>query len=173
MFVGDPDYTLGLWGELKRSAAYTGRLLRRCLLHPLMKVCLGLGLLFVLFFSALGPIAPGNKYTWTGAQMGRAHTIGVEMLAYAANHDGKFPDGNSSTEVFQKLLDQGYIYDPGIFYFRLPGKRKAISGKTLKPENVCYDITASIDTNDSDFLPVVFMTGFKVIYTAGSTAHTT
>ena len=149
---------------------YTGRLVR-----PLVKVCFGLGVLFVLFFFSLGPIAPGNKYTWAGAQMGRAHEIGYLMLCYAANHNGKFPDGNSSTEVFQKLLDAGGSYgypdvDSTIFYVPLSGKIRPVAGQKLKPENVCWDVTFCMDSSSSDLLPLVFLTGYKVTYVPGGTA---
>jgi hypothetical protein len=53
---------------------------------------------------------------------------------------------------------------PTIFYIPLPGKIKPIAGQKLKPENVCWDITAGIESNDSDSLPVLFMTGYRVNY---------
>ena len=84
------------------------------------------------------------------------------MVSYAADHDGKFPDGNTSTEVFQKLIDENYGNDPTIFYIPLPGKTKPLAGQKLKPENVCWDVTSGLDQNSPDELPVIFMTGYLV-----------
>jgi hypothetical protein len=95
------------------------------------------------------------------------------MFQYAMDNDGKYPDGNSSTEVFQKLIDKNYCTDPTIFYIPLPGKIKPVAGQKLKPENVCFDVTSGGDFNafnSSDYLPVVFMTGYKVSYAPGGSA---
>jgi hypothetical protein len=73
-------------------------------------------------------------------------------------------------EVFQKLLDGAYITDPSIFYLPSPGKIKAQPGQKLKPENVCWDVTADIGPNDPDYLPVVFLTGYKITYSPGAAA---
>jgi hypothetical protein len=100
----------------------------------------------------------------------KARTIGLAMLQYSEDHGGKYPEGRSSTEVFQKLLDQGYIHDPKVFYLGLPSKSEGRQGEPIKAENVCYDVTDSIDNTDSDDLPVVFMTGFRVSYSPGSAA---
>jgi len=91
------------------------------------------------------------------------------MFQYAVDHNGAYPTGNSSTEVFQKLIDEKYITDPAIFYFSIPGKTKVISDK-LKPENVCWDVTVPIVENSPDGLPVVFLTGYKVTYASGASA---
>jgi hypothetical protein len=68
------------------------------------------------------------------------------------------------------LLDQNYASDPECFYFPMKGKIKPTSNK-LKPENVCYDVTNGIQADDSDFLPIVFATGFKIDYIPGGKAH--
>ena len=49
----------------------------------------------------------------------------------------------TSTEVFQKLLDEKYIADPSIFFLAMPGKVKATS-QTLTADNVCFDVTSGI-----------------------------
>jgi len=92
------------------------------------------------------------------------------LFSYATDNRGPYPDGASSTEVFQKLIDEGYCTDPGIFYLPMSGKTKALPGQRLKPENVCFDITGGATTSDSDFLPIVFTTGCKVNYAPGSAA---
>ena len=163
--MSEPEYTLGLWGELKRSAAYTGRLLR-----PLLKVCLVVGILVILFGVALTPPMTGIRYAAHNAWMQTAHQIGVCMFAYSNDNNQNYPDGNSSTEVFQKLLDGGYVTDPTIFYIPLSGKIKPVAGQKLKPENVCWDVTSGVDSSAPDRLPLVFMTGYKVTYAPGGSA---
>jgi hypothetical protein len=61
-------------------------------------------------------------------------------------------------------------FNKATFYIWLPGKFKGTPGQPLKPENVCYDVTDGVDANDSADLPIIFMTGFKVIYAPGSAA---
>ena len=92
------------------------------------------------------------------------------MFAYSNDNNQQYPDGQSSTEVFQKLLDGNYVTDPAVFYVPLPGKIKAVAGQKLKPENVCYDVTSGVDANSPDELPLVFMTGYKVNYVPGGAA---
>lgn len=100
-----------------------------------------------------------------------AKSIGLAMFQYALspNHGGSFPDGKTSTEVFQKLIDDGDLTDPKILYVPMPGKTPATSNH-LKPENVCWDVTGGVTANDDDDLPLVFLTGYKVIYQPGAEA---
>lgn len=128
-------------------------------------------MLFVLFGLALGPINRGGgiQLAQDSAWMQTSHTIGIMLFQYSTDN-GKYPEGKSSTEVFQKLIDEKYCSDPAIFYIPLPGKTKAQPGEKLKPENVCWDVTCCLNANDSDFLPVAFMTGYKITYTPGSPA---
>jgi hypothetical protein len=102
--------------------------------------------------------------------MQQGRQIGQMMFSYATDHYGNYPDGNSSAEVFQKLLDGGYATDPTIFYVPLPGKIKPVAGQKLKPENVCWDVTSGVDSHDPDLLPLVFLTGYKVTYAPGGSA---
>jgi hypothetical protein len=100
-----------------------------------------------------------------------AHVLDVVLAAYAKDHGGRYPDGANSTEVFQQLLDQGYISDPKIFYVPMAGKTQAPGDlKKLKPENVCWDVTGGVNASDSDRLPMVFLTGFHVTYSPGGGA---
>jgi len=96
-----------------------------------------------------------------------ALSLGTALNHYAADHDGKYLEGKSSTEIFQKLIDGNYITDPAVLYVDLPGKVKAAT-KTLQPENVCWDVTSNVDRNSSDMLPVVFLTGYQINYSAGA-----
>ncbi len=95
------------------------------------------------------------------------------MFSYSTDNianNNSYPDGNSSTEVFQKLLDGGYCSDPGVFYIPLSGKTPAKPGQKLKPENVCFDVTSGVASNAPDGIPLIFMTGYKVTYAPGGSA---
>lgn len=89
---------------------------------------------------------------------------------YANDHGGAYPDGQTSTEVFQKLLDEKYIFDPTVFYFPMKGKTKPV-GARLTADNVCFDVTGGATTKSSKFLPIVFTTGYNVTYAAGTPAE--
>ncbi len=100
-----------------------------------------------------------------------AHAIGLAMYSFANDNSQNYPDGKSSTEVFQQLVDGGYVTDPSIFYFPAPGKVKAEPGqKKLRPENVCWDVTGGLSSTDPGELPVLFLTGYRVSYTPGGAA---
>ncbi len=93
------------------------------------------------------------------------------MYSYANDNSQNYPDGKSSTEVFQQLLDGGYVTDPAIFYIPAAGKIKAEPGqKKLRPENVCWDVTGGLASTDPGELPVLFLTGYRVNYTPGGAA---
>jgi hypothetical protein len=97
--------------------------------------------------------------------------IQIALVTYSFEHDGKFPQGKSSTEVFQKLLDGGYISDATTFYYPLP-RRTGVQpdSKKLMPENVSFDVTDVAYDQIPDDFPVVFLSGFKVDYQAGAKA---
>lgn len=128
-----------------------------------------LGLL-LLFCIAVPPMVNGLKQAQENARMQQGRQIGQCLFSYATDHYGNYPDGKSSTEIFQKLLDGNYVTDPGIFYLPLSGKIKALPGQKLKPENVYFDVTCPVDSNSSDLLPLVFITGYRVTYSPGGTA---
>jgi hypothetical protein len=127
------------------------------------------GILFLVLMTRISMptrLIAEPENTW----LQQSHGIALAMFQYATDHDGNYPDGKSSTEAFQKLLDGGYVNDPGVFYVPLPGKRKAERGEKLKAENVCWDVTGGVSSNDPDEVPMVFMTGFKVHYAPGGAA---
>ena len=101
--------------------------------------------------------------------MESTRAIAVALGRYAAAHGGKYPEGSSSTEVFQKLLDGKYVIDPATFYLFMPGKAEP-TGLRLLPQNVCYDVTAGVDAASPDSLPVVFVTGFRLHYQPNGSA---
>jgi len=98
----------------------------------------------------------------------QARAISLMMLQYSIDNNA-YPEGKTSTEVFQKLLDGKYATDPAIFYFRMAGKTKPTSSK-LTPENVCFDVTSGAEPGSQDDVPLVFSTGYTLSYTAGASA---
>ncbi|MCE0498368.1 MAG: hypothetical protein LV481_10535 [Methylacidiphilales bacterium] len=118
-------------------------------------------------------IAPGLGHlprAFASLCVQQAHTITIAMSEYAYDHGGKYPAGNSSTAIFQKLLDGKYVTDPKLFYVPMAGKTEPISGQSLKPENVSWDITSGVDANSSEWTPLVFLTGYRVTYAPGTAA---
>jgi hypothetical protein len=127
----------------------------------------------VLAFVALvlfeHPACAQMQVARNNALMQQVHQIGVVMFSYACDNNGAYPTGNSSTEIFQKLIDGGYVTDPSLFYVKMPGKVAPTSNK-LKPENVCFDVTVAVDSKSSDMVPLVYLTGFKLSFTPDSSA---
>ena len=142
-----------------------------CLLAAIIVGCffVGLFVLSCLAGIALGPITNGILKAKENMSMQQARAIEIAMFSYANDNNGAYPDGKTSTEVFQKLIDGKYISDPGIFYVAMPGKTKATSN-TLTADNVCYDVTSGVTANSPDDLPLVFSTGYDVTYSAGASA---
>ena len=125
----------------------------------------------VLLLGILLPQNPsGIRMAQENAAVQQAHGLALAMFQYATDHEGNYPAGKNSTEVFQKLIDGRYITNVDPLYLPLPGKRKARPGNRLKPENVGWDITTPVDSNSPDRLPIIFMTGYKVNYTLDTVA---
>jgi len=80
-------------------------------------------------------IQHANSAALTSTYCQYSSDIGRSLDQYATDHNGKYPEGKSSTEIFQKLIDKGYVTDPSIFYCPLPGKIKA-EGKSRLRENL-------------------------------------
>ena len=128
-------------------------------------------LIILVLISAILPAIMGgglNSHQYN-PDMQNARSIGLLLFQYSIDHDNKYPTGKSSTEIFQKLIDEKYVNDPSIFYFKMPGKTKAASN-VLKPENVSWDVTAPLDANSPDQTPLVFMTGYRINYAPGGSA---
>ena len=137
--------------------------------------------LFIMLFSVMivvgflyGPVTRILEMRdYESSPLQTARIIGLSLYAYAADHNGHYPEGKTSTEVFQHLLDEEYVTDPQIFYasnVAMPGKTNPQNGH-LKPENVCWDVTCCVDASAPDTLPLVFLTGYKVTYQAGASAQ--
>jgi hypothetical protein len=134
--------------------------------------CLLIVVILFLLAGVLTPPFPGGiRHILPNAMMQTSRQIGVAMFAYANDNNQIYPDGKSSTEVFQKLLDGNYVTDPAIFYIPMPGKIKPVEGqKKLLPENISYDVTGGVDASSSDLLPLIYSTGYKVSFTPGAAA---
>jgi len=138
-----------------------------------------------LFFVAdrVAGMVPETKYTR------QAEKLAAVLNAYADDHDGKYPDGASSTEAFQKLVDAGYLTLPAagqLLYLPMPGKNKYefdltitdyLSGKQpppshrLKAENVCFDLIAPMTVDAARQVPsapLVISTGYRLSFEPGA-----
>lgn len=127
----------------------------------------------ILIGVALGPVGPSIKASSRNGMMQQARQIGQVLFSFSNDNTENghaYPDGKSSTEVFQMLLDKGYATDPALFYVPMQGKVKPEPGQKLKPENVCWDITGGVTPDDTEELPVVFATGYRVNYVPGAAA---
>ncbi len=129
-----------------------------------------LGLLVVVFGLVLGPVTANRERALETARMLQARDICLALFQYANDHGGNYPDGKSSTEIFQQLLDEKYAGGANLFYIPLPGKVAPVAGQKLKPENVSFDVTAGADAPAPAALPLVFMTGYRVTYVPGGAA---
>ena len=127
-----------------------------------------LGILILFFLLCTFPPHSGPRRILANKAIQTSRQIGLSLLAYSQNHGGKYPEGKSSTEVFQKLLDEKYVSDPNIFYSPLTDEVKPTTA--LKPENVSWDMTCCVDASSPDGVPVVFLTGYKITYHANASA---
>jgi hypothetical protein len=128
-------------------------------------------LLLAVLSAFFGPITASIAKARQSAGVQSVHYIGLALYSYANDNSQLYPTGTSSTEVFQKLLDGGYVTDPEIFFIAMPGKVQAVAGAKLKPENVCWDVTTPVDLSlGPKNLPVLFMTGYRVDYRPGGDA---
>ncbi len=108
----------------------------------------------------------GHEDAWVE----QARQVGTAIFDYAADNNENYPDGQTSTDVFQKLIDGRYISDPAQFFIAMDGKTQAVSGQRLKPENVCFDVTSGIDIGAPDTVPLVYLTGYRITYKPGASA---
>jgi hypothetical protein len=128
-----------------------------------------IGLVLYSLLDLFSPTTAGPESVTDATLISREIALG--LFAYSKDHGGNYPDGKSSTEVFQKLLDAHYVSRADIFYMPLPGKTNAgQDARQLKPENVCWDVTRGVTDQSSDTVPVVFLTGYKVTYQPSSSA---
>jgi hypothetical protein len=151
------------------------------------------GFLLLIVISVIVSPDPGSHvppgYSKSSAAMQQARAIYLLITAYADAHNGVYPTGNSSTEVFQKLVDENHmkptgksleevlhnvvgsdsVTDPAIFCLAMAGKSPATSTR-LRPENVCFDVTIPLGKSSPDEMPAVFVTGYKISYVSGGTA---
>ncbi len=131
---------------------------------------LAIGVFVLWTVRGLGPIAQVVDQEREARGIKQVQLIAAALNSYARDHHGAYPDGSTSTDVFQKLLDGKYVDDPKVFFTLLPAKIPADS-KQLEAQNVCFDFTAGASANSPGDLPLVFTTGYDVTYTAGSNAR--
>jgi hypothetical protein len=128
---------------------------------------------FLVCCCFVNPIAPGNgggRFP-ESSLVQTAHALGLAMYSFASDNNGHYPDGKSSTEVFQQLLDGGYVTDPHFLYVRMAGKVEPDAGqKKLRPENIGWDVTGGVTQSDSGTLPLLFLTGLRISYSPGASA---
>jgi archaellum component FlaG (FlaF/FlaG flagellin family) len=125
----------------------------------------------VLALFLLRPKTHISAMAQESSAMQTAYTIQLAMVQYARDHGGKYPDGKSSTEVFQKLIDGRYLNKPEVYFIDMPGKVRADASATrLSPENVGYDVTVSMTDNTPELVPSVFATGYRIKYKPGGSA---
>jgi hypothetical protein len=139
--------------------------------RPLQWIAVSVILMAVVWI-ILSPLRTSVHSPVSSVTMQKVRSIGMLLYQYANDHHGVYPTGKSSTEVFQKLIDEQYVTDPSIFWegsLHIPGKVKPTSN-VLSPENVCWDVTVPVDEKSPDDLPVVFTTGYKIEYVAGGNA---
>ena len=140
-----------------------GKYLRRGLLALFRTFYIALFLFILVGFFA--PRTGTLKSAQTASCMCTLNLLMTALKQYALDHDGHYPTGKSSTEVFQKLLDENYVSDPGLFLGGFPRPMK-IRGKQLKlePEDVGFDLTVPLDIHSPDDVPVIFLTGYRITY---------
>jgi hypothetical protein len=123
------------------------------------------------FSCFLGRAQTGDTPTPESSELQNVRTIQLAMFQYENDHGGQYPDGKSSTEVFQKLVDGKYLNVLAVYYLAMPGKIKPRDDAThLLPENVCFDVTTPVTGKSPDHLPTVFATGYRIDYKLGGSA---
>jgi type II secretory pathway pseudopilin PulG len=147
---------------------------RGSLFRTLSNVCLVVFILLLLAVMLVPPFPRNSRFGRQNMAMQQAREIGQVLYAYAQDHGQKYPHGNTSTEIFQRLLDEGYVNDPAIFYLPLPGKVKPTvrnhKPQPLNSNNIGFDVTVGGNTRSPHGLPLVFTTGYQVTYARGAEA---
>jgi hypothetical protein len=140
--------------------------------RKILNVLVVIFIIIVVTGVALGPTTPPSGYSpavWKASEQ-NARIIGLSLFQYSQDNNGHYPEGKTSTEVFQHLIDEKYVTNPTVFFTSfVPGKVRP-QGDHLKAENVCWDVTDGIDPSAPNGLPVVFSTGYKFDYKAGASA---
>jgi hypothetical protein len=124
-------------------------------------------LIYILLFLWVNLIPPRHSKDWIA--MMHCMVLAHALASYEEAH-GHLPEGKTSTEVFQNLLDDGgFGCGPEYFYVERPGKVPPTSDR-LRPESVCFDVTFCSAPANSDKVPLVFLTGYRVVYQARASA---
>lgn len=141
-------------------------------------VTLVLGLSQILLNS--GPHRPINgQEAW---RLDMLRQLGEAMSAYAHDHQGSYPTGESSVEVFNQLIAGGYLQDYRLAMYDGVDKGSMLgvvseTGKEvaadpektrLTASQVSWDATANARADDPAGTPLLYSTGFEVAYQPGT-----
>src|ERR1022692_1566754 len=114
------------------------------------------GFIIIIVYVAghfLEPIPPGPRgnIVLKGPAAAACRGIADCLHKYSLDHQGHYPEGKTSTEVFQHLIDEKYMTYPEYLWAYVPfsGKIPA-EGTHLKPENVGWDVTCCVDSSAPD-----------------------
>jgi hypothetical protein len=154
-------------------AAKPGKPKKGCGCFTICLSAIALILIAGVLYCALVPPEGSTRHARACAAMFNSSSIALSMYRYSVDHHGQYPTGKSSTEIFQKLIDEGYVNDPSIFLGGYPRSNEAAltdSNQKLKPENVGFDVTAPVNASSPSDLPVVFLTGYRITYAPGASA---
>jgi len=117
----------------------------------------------------VGPVgSPQTRYLHDVRQ------VGILMMQYALDNGNQYPTGTTSTEVFQELIDTGYLEAEAaasmLYIEGMPGKVPYPGTGPLQPENVCYDVAAPATLSSHDGLPLIVSTGWELTFEAQAPA---
>lgn len=142
----------------------------------LITLVLGLGQVLL----NTGPHRPINgQEAW---RLDMLRQIGEAMSAYASDHNGAYPTGKSSVDVFNQLIAGGYLQDHRLARFDGINKGSLLGvvsetgvevaadpEKTrLTAREVSWDAAANARVDDPAGTPLLYSTGFDVAYQPGA-----
>jgi hypothetical protein len=133
---------------------------------PSLIASLRLGLGVIVGANTIAHISGANVSSVVPDAVIDVSQIRLALQDYANKHEGAYPDGTTSTEVFQRLIDDRDIV-PHWLFFDLPGKASANSNR-LTAKNVCFDFTRGVDSRGPKWLPIVIPTGYSIDYRTGN-----
>jgi len=159
------------------DAPRTFRILPVHIILVLAVLTLGLGLYSAMLHTGGHKPSTGRE-SW---KLENLKALGDAMRAYAAEHGGRYPEGVTSTEVFNVLIAEGYLedhrvaLDGGIDKSNLfavvagTGEEDETNPETtrLKGPGVAWDATAGLDADTPADVPLLYTTGFDVTYAPG------
>ncbi len=128
------------------------------------EICVSFAILFVFLGFAVPNLNPG-MHSPEQYSAANAHNLAVALFQYSTDNNGVYPNGASSTEVFQKLYDGNYLVDPAnLLLSKLDRSYVSAAPPVHLPAHYpCWDtVTAGnrpLDSTDSTNTPLVISTG--------------